>query len=275
MEEHHTIAFIGAGNIAGSLIGGLIADHYPEKKVWATGLSLDRLNYLRESFHINTTSHNREAARQADILIFAVQPTTLKLVITELKDILREKKPLVISVVTGVSSATISKWAEDPELSIVRCMCNTPALLRCGTTGLYANPAVSSKQHALAESILRTIGVILWLEEEEKLNTITAISGSGPAYFFLMMETISECAHEMGLTEEEAQLLTVNTALGAARMALESGKDIRTLRHQVTSPGGTTEQAIHVLEEGGIRDLFFKALNAARKRAIEISHLLG
>jgi pyrroline-5-carboxylate reductase len=272
--DHPVIAFIGSGNMATSLIGGLVANQYPPDKIWATNPDKEKLEWLQSQFHIHTTSDNREAAEQADLWVFSVKPAVLKSVVSELADLLKQKQPLILSVVAGITSDSILKWANYPHLSIVRCMPNTPALLGCGCTGLWGNSLVNHEQKAIAESILRVVGVTLWFEKEVDLNAVTAVSGSGPAYFFLVMEAMLDCAKQMGLTEQQAELLTVNTALGAARMALESGKDVATLRKQVTSPGGTTEQAINVLEAGGIRSLFLNALTAAKDRAIEISKLL-
>lgn len=272
--NYPVITFIGAGNMASSLIGGLIANDYPPERIWATNPSREKLDLLKKLFAIRVTQDNREGAKQADVLVFAVKPPILKSVIEELKNLLQTQNPLVISIVTGISCDTIKKWSGCASLGIVRGMPNTPALLRCGITGLYANSNVSEDQHAIAESILRAVGVTLWFKNESELNTVTALSGSGPAYFFLIMEAMLECGQEMGLDPEKAELLTVNTALGAARMALESGKDLHSLRRQVTSPGGTTEKAIQVLESGKIRELFLKALHAAKNRAIEMSNLL-
>ncbi|MBA2655246.1 MAG: pyrroline-5-carboxylate reductase [Gammaproteobacteria bacterium] len=272
--KHPSIAFIGAGNMASSLIGGLIADRYPANKIWASNPKQDELSQLQECFEIHVTPDNREAANACDILVLAVKPSLLKSVILEISDILRERKPLIISIVTGIRSETIMKWAECNTLSIVRCMPNTPALLRCGTTGLCPNAYVSEEEQTTAESILRSVGVTVWFDDEQDLDVVTALSGSGPAYFFLVMEAMIETATALGLDPEQAQLLTVNTAIGAARMALESGKAVHVLREQVTSPGGTTEQAIGVLESGGIRDLFARALIAAKNKASEMSQLL-
>jgi pyrroline-5-carboxylate reductase len=269
-----TIAFIGAGNMAGSLIGGLIADQYPADNIWASNPLTERLAFLKNSFHIATTNDNKEAANKADVLVFSVKPSELKPVVIELQEILHTKKPLVISIVTGILSSTIAKWASDSHLGIVRCMPNTPALLRCGTTGLFANDVVTQDQRTIAESILRSVGTTLWFDKESDLDIVTAISGSGPAYFFYIMECIKDYAQKMGLGDEAAQILTVNTALGAARMALESDKEIETLREQVTSKGGTTEQAIKVFEQGGLRALIEKALGAAHERAQQMSNAI-
>jgi pyrroline-5-carboxylate reductase len=269
-----SIAFIGAGNMASSIIGGLIADNYDPAQIWATS-PVPELANLRKTFNINISQQNVVAAAKADILVFAVKPSILKTVVTELKEIIISHKPLLISLVTGARIATIVNWLENAKVGIVRCMPNTPALVRCGTTALYANLYVTEVQRIIAESIMRAVGVVLWVENEGDLDTVTAVSGSGPAYFFLMMEAMLQSARKMGLSYENAQLLTLNTALGAARMAIESQQDVEALRQQVTSPGGTTERAIRVFESGGIRSLFDEALQAARARAIEIAESLS
>jgi pyrroline-5-carboxylate reductase len=265
--NHPTITFIGAGNMATSLIGGLIADGYDPNKIWATNPSIDKLNYLDEHFGIHTVQDNQQGASRADVLVLAVKPCVVQTVIEELKPILKNKSLLVISIVTGTHFAKIENWSGQPSLKIVRTMPNTPALLRCGTTGLCANKNVLPAERDLAESILRSVGLTVWFDKEEDLDTVTAVSGSGPAYFFLIMESIQDCAVAMGLNKEQAALLTINTALGAARMALESGQSLSELRRQVTSPGGTTEQAIRAMERGGLRDLLTKAVTAARDKA--------
>lgn len=274
MDNKAKIAFIGAGNMASSLIGGLIAGDYPANKIWATNTLTINLESLKATFAINTTTDNRLAAEQADVIVLAVKPSELKKVVTDLSDILIKKRPLVISIVTGIACQNISNWADASTLGIVRCMPNTPALLRSGITGLYANQFVNENQKIVAESILRAVGITVWFPHESDLNTVTALSGSGPAYFFLIMEYIKDWAKQKGLTDEEAQLLTVNTALGAARMALESDKELTELRKQVTSPGGTTEQAIKVFEQGGLGQLISNALTAAHDRAAEIADSL-
>lgn len=266
-----TIAFIGAGNMAGSLIGGLIADNYPANSIWATNPLSERLESLKKTFGIKTTPDNKEAVVQADVIVFAVKPSELKNVALELNDVFLQRKPLVISIVTGITCQTMSQWTECPDLPIVRAMPNTPALLRSGVTGLFANQFVSEEQRIIAESILRAVGITMWFSKEDDLNIVTALSGSGPAYFFLFMEYINDWATKKGLTQDQAQLLTVNTALGAARMALESDKEISELRRQVTSPGGTTAQAIKAFEQGKLGNLIDQALSAAYDRAVELA----
>jgi pyrroline-5-carboxylate reductase len=167
----------------------------------------------------------------------------------------------------------MSKWL-DCDLPIVRCMPNTPAMLQVGATGLFATSNVSNEQRDQAERILRAVGITLWVNEESDIDSVTAVSGSGPAYYFLMMEAMQAAAEKLGLPAETAKLLTLQTALGAARMALESQDDPATLRQKVTSPGGTTEQAILSFEENGLRDIFEQAMTAARDRSISLSEQL-
>lgn len=274
-SQKQSITFIGAGNMASSLIGGLLADGYPADKITACDPNKDKLRYLAEHLGIQTTPSNREGITDAEIIVLAVKPNELKAVMTDLQDLLQAQNSLVVSIVAGILAKNLAKWSNCQNLKVVRCMPNTPALLRCGTTGLWANGQTSEKERGTAESILRAVGITLWLEQEKDLDTVTAISGSGPAYFFLLMECMLNIAKEMGLTENQAQLLTVNTSLGAAKMALESGKSVHDLRMQVTSKGGTTEAAINVLESGEIRELMNKALRAAREKAEEIAHLLA
>jgi len=154
-------------------------------------------------------------------------------------------------------------------------MPNTPALVRSGATALYANPAVSGERRQLAESVLRAVGLTVWVEEEGLLNSVTALSGSGPAYFFLIMEVLENAGVSLGLSQRQARLLTLETAFGAAKMALESDESAAMLRARVTSPGGTTERAIAVLQEGGLEALFSTALAAAKQRADELGDWLG
>lgn len=262
------ITFIGAGNMANSLIGGLIADGYDPKRICAADPNLEKLKNLQKKFGINITTKNNEAVANANVIIFAVKPQILKIVATELSNFITEKKPLIISVAAMIPSTHIEKWLQNA--AIVRCMPNTPALIRCGATGLLANRYVTSEQKNLAESIMRAVGITVWVNNEEQIDIVTALSGSGPAYFFLLMEMLQQSAEKLGLPAETARLLTLQTALGAARLALESNEDVTTLRKQVTSPGGTTERAIGVLESGNIRELFFEALQAAQLRALEL-----
>lgn len=180
----------------------------------------------------------------------------------------------MISIAAGVRVKDLQSWLKN-KCAIVRAMPNTPALIGCGATALFANEVVNESQRDLAETILRAVGVVVWIQNEEWMDIVTALSGSGPAYFFLMMESLQETAQSFGLPEKAARLLTLETAIGAAKMALESNKSLAELRSNVTSPGGTTEKAISVLEENDIRGMFKKALSAAKHRSEEIAELLS
>lgn len=269
-----TIAMIGAGNMGSSLIGGLINDKHPSDKIWASDASDEKLAYLQRTFLIHTTTDNIKAVQAADVVILAIKPQIFPTVLAGLKNEIQIRKPLVISVAAGIREASI-QHSLGGNIPIVRCMPNTPALICCGATALFANQYVSVQQRDIAESILRAAGLVVWLNDESLMDTVTALSGSGPAYFFLMMEALQQAAEELGLPNDVARLLTLQTALGASRMALESGTSLAELRKNVTSPGGTTEKGLSVLEEHNIRDIFRKAVHAAKLRSEELANLFG
>lgn len=271
--HHATITIIGAGNMGAGLISGLIANHYPPEKIWAVDPATEKLQELKEKLHIHTTQDAKAAIPEADIVVLAIKPQLFKQVMQDIAAPLKQRNPLVISVAAGIRIDSIQKYIGS-QGAIVRAMPNTPALIGCGATALFANAHVSEDQRDLAESILRAISLIVWVTDEKQMDTVTALSGSGPAYFFLMMEALQDAACELGLPTETARLLTTQTALGAARMALESDIDVVELRRRVTSPGGTTEQAVIVLEKHHIRDIFKKAIIAAKNRSEELAQLL-
>jgi pyrroline-5-carboxylate reductase len=208
------------------------------------------------------------------VLVLAVKPQVLREVAKPLATAIQRYRPLVISVAAGVREPDLRRWLGD-QVAIVRSMPNTPALVKSGATALYANPHVSDQQQQLAESILRAVGLTIWVNDENLLDSVTALSGSGPAYFFLVMEALEQAGIKLGLSEEQARLLTLETAFGAAKMALESPQSPALLRNRVTSPGGTTECALKVLQEGQLETLFVNALEAACQRARELGDLLG
>lgn len=181
---------------------------------------------------------------------------------------------LVVSIAAGINQASLATWLGEAT-AIVRCMPNTPALVQTGATGIHANQNVSSEQRDLAENIMRSVGITVWVDKETELDAVTAVSGSGPAYFFLLMEAMEKSAIELGLSERTAQLLIEQTALGAARIALESTESPGELRTRVTSPGGTTEQALKTFEQGGFTELVKQALQAANDRSVTLAQELG
>ena len=266
--------FIGAGNMAGALITGLIADGTPVERIIAADPSVEKCTTLNGVTGIRTLQDNTEAAALADILVLAVKPQILPLVAREIAAQVQRSGPLVISIAAGIRCDSLQGWLGG-DVALVRTMPNTPAMIRAGATVLYASNKVSDRQRGQAESLMRAVGLVQWIADESLLDAVTALSGSGPAYYFLIMEAMETAARELGLPAETARLLSLQTAFGAARMALESDEPPQTLRARVTSPGGTTERAVHELEQGGIRDLFRQALTAARDRSIELSADLG
>ena len=269
-----TIAFIGGGNMAASLISGLVSDDYDPKRIIVSEPDANKLAALAARFSIQAAANNPDAVSRADVVVLAVKPQVLEQVAKDLAAAVQQRRPLVISIAAGIRESDLQSWLGGGA-TLVRTMPNTPAMIQTGATVLHAAENVSAEQRDLAETILRSVGLTRWVDAEEKMDAVTALSGSGPAYFFLVMEAVEQAGLELGLPADTARLLTLQTALGAARMAIESSESPATLRERVTSPGGTTEKALQALEDGGIRDLFRQALNKARDRSIELSALLG
>ncbi len=269
-----TIAFIGGGNMASSLIAGLIAGGWPIERVLVADPLAEKRQELAARFAVKIAQDNSEAVATADVVVLAVKPQVARTVAWEIGPMLSERSGLLVSIAAGVKEPDIRRWLGF-EAPIVRAMPNTPAMVGSGATGLFANERVSRGQKDLAESILRAVGLVLWIEDESQMDAVTALSGSGPAYFFLVMELLEEAGGRLGLPPRTSRLLTLETAFGAAKMALESPEEPASLRRRVTSPGGTTEKAIQRLEDGGIREIFHTALEAARDRATEIGNELG
>jgi pyrroline-5-carboxylate reductase len=268
------ITFIGGGNMTSSLIGGLVADDFECRNITVSDPDSDKLSQLAARYGVTTVADNRQALREAEIVVLAVKPQILESIARELAETIQQTKPLIISIAAGITITALSQWLGG-DLALVRSMPNTPAMIQSAATGLYAGPGVSDDQRNQAESILRAVGLTRWVDEESQIDTVTAVSGSGPAYFFLVMEAIEEAAKNMGLDDETARLLTLQTALGAARMAMESSDSPHILRQKVTSPGGTTERALQILEKGGLSELFKNALQGAKERSCELSDMLG
>ncbi|MCX7096943.1 MAG: pyrroline-5-carboxylate reductase [Methylococcales bacterium] len=264
------IAFIGGGNMASSLISGLIASGHSPQHIWVSDINPDTLQALATNLNVNTSSSNDAIINEADVIVLAVKPQTLSAVAKSAAPLIQQKQALVVSIAAGISQQSLSLWL-GADTAIVRCMPNTPALVLTGATALHANPQVSAAQRDQAETIMRAVGIALWVDNESELDAVTAVSGSGPAYYFLLMEAMEKTAIELGLSEVTARLLVQQTALGAAKIALESSESPEQLRKRVTSPGGTTQRAIETFEQGGFAELVSKALHAAKDRSIEMS----
>lgn len=266
------ITFIGAGNMAASIIGGLVKKGYPATQITASDLLQDNLDKLQQDYGIVPQADNALAVANADVVVLAVKPQVLKTVAEGLKPHLKADS-LIISIAAGITIDSISQWIGD--LAIVRCMPNTPALVQTGASGLFANPRTNDNQKASADEILSAVGIVEWLDAESLLDPVTAVSGSGPAYYFLMMEAMIEAGVKQGLSREAATQLTLQTALGAAKLAQNSDVDVAELRRRVTSPNGTTEQAILSFERDGLRETVDRAMQACTDRSIELAQELG
>lgn len=270
----HTIGFIGAGNMARSLAGGLLNNGWPANRVQLSDPDANQRRGAEQALGIKTLAANSDLAAAADVLVLAVKPQALKAVAEEIAATVQKKRPLVVSIAAGIRIDDIERWLGG-NLPIVRVMPNTAALIGSSASGLFANARVSEAQRDEAESILRAVGVTAWVQDEALIDTVTAISGSGPAYFFLVMEVLEKAAIKHGLDPKTARLLTLETAYGAAKMALEGGEEPAQLRQRVTSPGGTTEKAVQTLEAGQIERIFDDAVVAAMQRARELADLFG
>ncbi len=272
--KQYTIGFIGAGNMARSLAGGLLNNGWSKDKLVLSDPHPEQRQAVMDALGLVVFEHNQEVVARAQVLVLAAKPQSLRALALDMAAAVQKTKPLVISIAAGIRVHDIQRWLGG-NLPIVRVMPNTPALVGAGAAGLYANALASDAQRDTAESILRAVGTSVWLKDEALMDVVTAVSGSGPAYFLLVIEALERAAIDHGLDHATARLLAIETAYGAAKMALEGGDEPATLRARVTSPGGTTEQAIKVLEDAGIVALFHDAVGAAVRRSRELADLLG
>ena len=267
--KNSKIAFIGAGNMANSLIRGLLAKGVPAAHLYATDINADQLRTLERECGIHTGDAS-STARSADIIILAVKPQVMAEVCQSLASIIVNPDCLVISIAAGTPISSLEQWlgANRP---IVRCMPNTPCLVGAGATGLFANAVCTNAHKTLAGDIMQAVGIACWLHAEKDIDTVTALSGSGPAYYFLMMEAMEKAAIAMGLDSDVARKLSIQTALGAGQLAAASDVAPDELRRRVTSPGGTTEQALNSFSNNGFENMINNAMRAAQQRAAELS----
>lgn len=268
--SERTIGFIGAGNMASAMVSGLIARGTKTSKIWMCDVDQQKLQRIKQTLKVQVTQDSQAIVRDCDTIVLAVKPQVMQQVCESLTHhSAQEHAPLFISIAAGTTLQSLGTWLG--QVPIVRCMPNLTAAVQTGATGLFANERVTNDLKAVAKSVLSAIGVTLWMSEESLLDAVTAVSGSGPAYFFLVMEAMINTGIELGLTPEEAKTLTLQTALGSAQMAVCSDESPAVLRKNVTSPGGTTAAALDQFEAGGLRDVFSKAMQAARDRAEELS----
>jgi pyrroline-5-carboxylate reductase len=273
MKNSTTIGFIGAGNMAYAIISGLINNGTSTERIKVSDTNESLLSLRKSEFNLEVFTDNVELATRCDVVILAVKPQVLSIVCHQLKGVLNTNT-LIVSIAAGIRTHDIDRWLGG-NTSIVRTMPNTPALLNQGVTGLFANEFVNEAQRLLASDILKSVGTSLWVEEESMLDAVTALSGSGPAYFFLMIESMTKAGVALGLDEKIAQQLSVQTALGASMMADTSTDSVRELRANVTSPNGTTQAAIESFQDQDFEMIVSHAMRAAFDRAGELAVELG
>ena len=268
---NQNICFIGGGNMAQALIGGLLSRGLPTTRITVSD-PVEQIRHVLEEKGIQTTADNLEAIKNADVVVLAVKPQVLATVLQPLKGLLSDK--LVISIIAGAEIQTISDLIGGSQ-RIVRVMPNTPALVQTGAHGIYASEAVGKQDRELTSQILAATGLTIWLDNEAQIDAVTAVSGSGPAYFFYLMESMIRAGKNLGLEEKVATALTLQTALGAAQMAITSSNSPAELRKNVTSPNGRTQAALEVFDRVQISQNIQAALAAAQKRSQELAQELS
>ena len=268
---NQNICFIGGGNMAQALIGGLLSRGLPTTRITVSD-PVEQIRHILEEKNIQTTTDNVDAIKNADVVVLAVKPQVLATVLQPLKGLLSDK--LVISIIAGAEIQTISDLIGGSQ-RIVRVMPNTPALVQTGAHGIYASEAVNAQDRELTSQILAATGLTIWVDNEAQIDAVTAVSGSGPAYFFYLMESMILAGKNLGLDEKVATALTLQTALGAAQMAITSSNSPTELRKNVTSPNGTTQAALEVFDRAQISQNIQAALAAAQKRSQELAQELS
>jgi pyrroline-5-carboxylate reductase len=265
------ICFIGGGNMATALIGGLLKRGHSAFKFYVVEIDSDRCKHLHNDFGVHATTDLAAGIAHGDYVVLAVKPQQLRTVTMDMAPLLSGQ--LVISIAAGVRAKDLARWTGTQ--NIVRAMPNTPALIRCGMTGLYALPAVSEEHRNVAQSILAAVGDTIWLDDEEMMDAVTAVSGSGPAYVFYFIEAMQQAASDLGFSEEDSRRLVLHTFSGAAKLASVSEDKVDKLRERVTSKGGTTESALLNMDAHDVKRHIISAVQAAAARAREMGDELG
>lgn len=273
-DKTYQLACIGAGNMATSIIGGLLGRGFAADQITVSDPNPTSLDRLQKSMRVKTAADNLTAVSGADVIVLAVKPQVMQTVVSELSATLTGANPVLISIAAGITVASLQSWLGRP-MAVVRCMPNTPALLQMGATVMYASAEVDVAQKALAEATLEAVGIARWTAKESQLDAVTALSGSGPAYFFLLMEAMADVGVQLGLEPELSCELAISTAAGASQMASQGDSSLAELRRRVTSPGGTTAAAIERFEAGDFKGLVNSAMTAARDRAVAMARELG
>ncbi len=269
------LSFIGGGNMAAALIAGLVKGGMPAARITVAEPSADRRRHLAAEYGVNALADNAAAAHAAEVIVLAVKPQQLRAVASELAPSVAAQT-LILSVAAGISHGSLTRWF-GAGVTIIRTMPNRPAFDGCGATGLYAPASVGPAARARAESVMGAVGVTVWVDQETQMDTVTALSGSGPAYFFLFIEALEAAGRARGLPSGVAHRLALETAYGAAFMARSTAsvESLAQLRDQVTSKGGTTAAALSVFETSGLRAIVSRAVTAADVRAAELAAEYG
>lgn len=266
------ITFLGGGNMANALIGGLLNNGFPVSEIAVIEIGTENRTRLEKTYGVHCYAKAEATALQCDAVVLAVKPQQMREACVALQPFVEQQ--LVISIAAGLRLSDLSRWLGGHD-KLVRAMPNTPALIGCGLSGLYALPTVSEAEKLGAERILRAGGTTLWVDEEAQLDAVTAISGSGPAYVFLFIEALEQAAIQLGFTPRQARQLALETTLGASKLAAQSDEPAGTLRERVTSKGGTTEAALQAMSERGVKDGIIAGVLAANTRSAELGKLLG
>ena len=268
------VAFIGGGNMASAMIGALLRSGVRAEGITVGESDAAQRTRLAAEFGVTVTDDNAAAVRSAALVVLAVKPQQMEAVLLPLRPALQSTKPIVLSIAAGVRIASLQHWC-GAGIAVLRAMPNRPALVGAGASGVYAGIAITAAQRELATTPLKAAGSVIWVESEDLLDAVTALSGSGPAYFFLLAEALTAAGVQLGLTNDAARQLSIATLNGAGIMALQSDGDLARLRAEVTSKGGTTEAALAVFESAGLRDIVSRALKAAALRSDELSRQFG
>ena len=267
-------AFIGGGNMGGALIRGLIARGLAAQKIRVGEAYEQRRHALVDELGVQVTADNREAVAGADVVVLAVKPQDMAATVQGVADAFAQRPPLVLSIAAGIRVADISSWCGNG-VAVVRAMPNRPALNGAGATAMYAPPSLSEAHRNLAAEVLGAVGITVWVQDEDAIDVVTALSGSGPAYFFLLAELMADAAVNLGLDRASAQELSIQTLFGSGRMARDSDGDLARLRAEVTSKGGTTEAAVRAFDAANLRGIVAAALSAATDRGREMAQAFG
>jgi len=268
------LGFIGAGNMASAIIGGLVKQGFDPKDIYASDLNQHALDNLKASFGIQICVNNQELIEHTQTVVLSVKPQVLKIVCEDIKNSIQQTGNLVISIAAGLEIKTIEQWLGG-NVAMVRCMPNTPALVQTGASGLFANSLSNQEQKKFAQTLFDAIGISVWVDSEDDIHAVTAVSGSGPAYYFLFIQAMIESGIKQGLNEQAAKDLTIQTALGAAKMMAASNESAESLRKKVPPPGGTTEQAILSFEKNQLLDIVEQAMQACADKSVDLSKVLA